>query len=88
MSNHPNRGWRRRWIFVGEELVHTPTGLRVRFARAHDDATAWDSEAVNAEAVTRALAATDSVESVGRKMARLLREAGDLYGAKTGSPVD
>jgi hypothetical protein len=79
MTNHPNRGWRGRWEFVGHDLRHKPTGLVVRFVRAADDPSAWDGDAVNVEQVSAFLVKSESIELVAKKLSRLMRETGELF---------
>ncbi len=78
MTSHPNRGWRGRWVVSGDEARHGPSGLVVRFAPALD-ADALDGEAVNGHEVARALAARHGRSEVARMLARLMREAGDVW---------
>lgn len=57
---------------------HGPSGLVVRFAPAID-ADALDGEAVNGHEVARALAERHGQGEVARMLARLMREAGDVW---------
>ena len=61
-----------------QEARHGPSGLIVRFHRA-PDAPAWDGHAVNADAVGRALIERHGQQAAARMLARLMREAGDIY---------
>lgn len=82
MTSHPNRGWRGRWVVTGNEARHGPSGLVVRFQRSPDD-DVWDGEAVNAAAVVEALrAARGDSNNLERTLARLMREAGDIFSEK------
>lgn len=72
MSNHPNRNWRSRWTVDLEAATAThQNGLVVRFAPAEDEPGAYDGEVI---AGLEALAGMD-----GQALARLMREAGDIY---------
>lgn len=79
MSNHPRRGWRGRWEFVGRDLRHKPTGLLVNFKRAPDDPTAWDGKPSNLDEVVAELSKSEPIEEVAKSLARLIREAGELF---------
>lgn len=81
MTSHPNRGWRGRWVVEGREARHGPSGLVVRFHRAAD-AAAWDGSAVNADEVGRALIERHGQQDAARMLARLMREAGDIFQEK------
>lgn len=87
MTSHPNRGWRSRWTVdtVRREARHGPTGLVVRFARAADDPAALDGEAVNDSEIAEALAERHGLHAAARMLARLLREAGDVYSERANS---
>jgi hypothetical protein len=78
MSNHPNRGWRNRWVIDDLEVRHLPSGLCVRFHRAAD-AAAWDGSPTNADEVSRALIEKHGTRSASSMLARLMREAGDIF---------
>ena len=82
MVSHPNRGWRGRWIVdpAACEASHGPSGLVVKFTAAADGG--WSGEAVNLGEVFLALkdAGTKDIERV---LARLIREAGDIYKERT-----
>jgi hypothetical protein len=78
MSNHPNRGWRGRWAVYGQEARHGPSGLVLRFERAPDSA-AWDGSPVNGDEVAQALVAAHGRDAASRMLARLMREAGDVF---------
>jgi hypothetical protein len=79
VSNHPNRGWRGRWEFVGRDLRHKPTGLVVRFTRAPDDPAAWDGEPLNLSEVSQLMIAEIGLDAASKKLQRLMREAGELF---------
>ena len=82
MTSHPNRGWRSRWVVDRAKLEarHSPSGLVVRFRRARD-VPAWDGEATNGETVGAALIARHGQRAAVRILARLMREAGDIFDA-------
>lgn len=60
------------------EARHGPSGLVVRFRRA-TDAKAWDGEVVNGQEVSAALSERHGVNDPARMLARLMREAGDIF---------
>ena len=76
MTSHPNRGWRSRWTVTGDEARHGPSGLVVRF-QPHPDG-GWTGEAPNAQEVFAALKQSGT-QDLDRVLARLMREAGDIY---------
>ncbi len=76
--NHPNRGWRSRWVVQGHEARHLPSGLVVRFERAQGVA-AWDGHPTNGQEAFQALREAHGPEEAARMLARLLREAGDIF---------
>lgn len=67
MANHPNRNWRRRWSvdLDANEARHT-SGLTVRFQAQPDGS--WQSVVI---------AQGQPIDS--RALARLTREAGDIF---------
>lgn len=72
MTNHPNRGWRKRWTVDLEAATATHiNGLTVRFAPVLGEAGANDGEVITG---IEALQGMDA-----HAMARLMREAGDIY---------
>jgi hypothetical protein len=87
MTSHPNRGWRGRWIVEGSEARHGPSGLVVRLHRALD-AAAWDGAALNGQEVGAALIERHGQQSAARMLARLMREAGDIFAEKTHSEYE
>ncbi len=79
MTSHPNRGWRSRWTVdrAKQEARHGPSGLVVRFAR-HDEG-GWQGDAANGQEVAQALIERHGHHAAVRMLARLMREAGDIY---------
>ncbi|MEP6960958.1 MAG: hypothetical protein ABI995_02710 [Acidobacteriota bacterium] len=68
--NHPQRNWRRRWAWNPATATAThESGVAVRFWKAPDASGAWQGEAAS-------LAALDGSDH--RRVARLMREAGDF----------
>ncbi len=76
MPNHPNRGWRSRWVVGEREARHLPTGLIVQF-EPHPDG-GWQGQSPNAAEVFDALIAAGT-QNLQQVAARLMREAGDIY---------
>lgn len=62
----------------GNEARHGPSGLVVRFQRAAD-AAAWDGQAVNGQEVAEGLIRAHGRDAARRMLARLMREAGDIF---------
>lgn len=56
-------------------VVHVPTGVRVRFVQDPEDEHAWDGrpQSYPPELLARA------VDDGGKELARLMREAGEVY---------
>lgn len=83
MTSHPNRGWRNRWAVdrAKQEARHGPSGLVVRFYRA-PDVPAWDGAALNGQEVGVALVERHGQQAATRMLARLMREAGDIFSEK------
>jgi len=81
MTSHPNRGWRGRWAvdLAKMEARHGPSGLVVRF-QPHPEG-GWSGQSPNAQEVFRALKAAGT-KDLERTLARLLREAGDIFSEK------
>jgi hypothetical protein len=81
MTAHPNRGWRSRWSVDLQKMQahHGPTGLVVRFVR-HGDG--WDGQSPNVYEVFAALKSTTPAKHLASTLARLLREAGDIFSEK------
>lgn len=75
MTNHPNRGWRKRWRadLAALSAFHAPSGLTVTFERAQDGG--WDGKPAKVPQSLIDNAAKDG----GRELARLMREAGDIF---------
>jgi hypothetical protein len=72
MSNHPNRGWRRRWtVDLETSTIAHQNGLVVRFAPVEDEPGVYDGEVI---AGMESLIGMD-----GQALARLMREAGDIF---------
>lgn len=78
MTTHPNRGWRSRWTVdrAKQEARHGPSGLVVKF-QPHPDG-GWTGESPNMQEVFAALQKSGT-QHLDRVLARLLREAGDIY---------
>ena len=74
MTTHPNRGWRSRWTVdrARSEARHGPSGLVVRFRGP-------DGTAVNGPEVGAALIDRHGQPAAARMLARLMREAGDVF---------
>lgn len=83
MTSHPNRGWRSRWTVdrAKQEARHGPSGLVVRFYRA-PDVPARDGAALNGQEVVAALIERHGQQAAARMLARLMREAGDIFAEK------
>lgn len=79
MTNHPNRGWRGRWIVSGDEARHNSSGLIVRFRRVDGGA---DGKAINGQEVAQALIEIHGLDAAGKMLTRLMREAGDIFQEK------
>lgn len=77
-NNHNNRNWRRRWTVdvAARRAVHGPSGLIVQF-EPHPEG-GWAGESPNVQEVFQALKDVHG-EHVASMLARLLREAGDIY---------
>lgn len=75
MSNHPNRGWRGRWVvdLAAGEARHGPSGLVVRFPGA---------QAVNAEEVRQALQERHGAAAVPA-FTKLMVQAAQIYQERT-----
>lgn len=72
MVNHPNRGWRSRWMVDLESATTTHRdGWQFRFVPAADDPGAFDGECI---AQPEPLTSTHV-----REAARIAREAGDVF---------
>lgn len=83
MTSHPNRGWRGRWTVdtAAGEARHGPSGLVVRFD-AHSEG-GWQGAAVNLDEVGQALIERHGQADAARMLARLMREAGDIFQEKS-----
>ena len=81
MTSHPHRGWRSRWSvdLAAKEARHGPTGLVVRFVRRGEG---WDGHGENLDEVFAVLKRTTPAEHLASTLARLLREAGDVFAEK------
>lgn len=81
MTSHPNRGWRSRWSvdLQKSEAHHGPTGLVVRFVRSGDG---WDGNSQNIDEVFAALKSTTPAKHLASTLARLMRQAGDIFSEK------
>lgn len=79
MTNHPNRGWRKRWTVdaARREARHGPTGLVVRF-EPHPDGS-HEGTSPNGPEVFAALRAEYGADEAVRRIARLMRESGEIY---------
>ena len=81
MSNHPNRNWRRRWTVDKAAMNAThDSGLVVQF-RATDDG-GYDGEII--AGMPELSRSTDVATSQAQRLARLLREAGEVMGEALG----
>jgi hypothetical protein len=81
MTAHLNRGWRSRWSVDLQkgEARHGPTGLVVRFVRRDDG---WDGQSPNVDEVFAALKSTTPEKHLASTLARLMRQAGDIFSEK------
>ncbi len=72
--------WQARWqVDTAACEARHDSGLVMRFARAGDDAHAWNGEPVNADETLRALLARHGPHNAPQMLARLAREAGEVY---------
>ncbi len=86
MSNHPNRGWRGRWTVQGQDARHGPSGLVVRFL-PHPEG-GFEGLPTNGQEVAQALIELHGRDAAGKMLARLMREAGDIFQEKNNEHRD
>lgn len=74
--------WQTRWhVNLDASTATHDSGLVVRFDRADDDQRAWDGAIVDDPAVMSALLSKHGPHNIGPHLARLMREAGELFSA-------
>lgn len=74
LTNHPNRNWRRRWTVDAAAMTAThDSGLIVRFRETGDG---YDGEII--AGMPDLSRSVDVATSQAQRLARLLREAGDV----------
>ncbi|MCV2349297.1 hypothetical protein [Paucibacter sp. Y2R2-4] len=73
-------GWQKRWRvdLAARQAVHE-SGLIVEYTQDPADPAAWDGELLPDPAVHAALIAKHGPHNIGPMMARLMREAGQIY---------
>lgn len=92
MPNHPNRNWRKKWSVDADQLTATHTlGLVVFFSPVEKptptpngcvcwttDGRLYQGSAQGVEELAKDLLATMTVAQAEKRLARLLREAGEV----------
>ena len=92
MTNHPNRNWRKKWSVDADQLTATHTlGLVVFFSPVEKptptpngcvcwttDGRLYQGSAQGVEELAKDLLATMTVAQAEKRLARLLREAGEV----------
>ena len=69
----------------GDEARHSSSGLIIRFQRIDG---AWDGKAVNGQEIAQALIAIHGRDAAGKMLARLMRDAGDIFQEKNNEHRD
>lgn len=72
--------WHQRWkVDLSACTATHDSGLVVQFKQAEDDPRAWDGSAVNSEAWFAGIKDTMPPQDLSKHVARLMREAGEVY---------
>lgn len=78
MTNHPNRGWRKRWVVNTAQRTAThQSGLTVQFDAQPDEEGGINGRVISSLPTLSADRA--QAQRQANTLARLLREAGEIY---------
>lgn len=85
MANHPNRNWKRRWrVDLAQRTATHESGLVVQFAAEPDEEGGIDGQII--AGMPDLSRSADVAQTQAQRIARLLREAGEIYQRELSKP--